>query len=172
MADFFTKVKDGLNKGVATVSTGSKTMIEKTKVDSVINSLEDILQQISYKETQSPNFNSARSGLTFTDLYDQYNYISQVKVPYLFSEILGNKVYDIYMSLGEGDISRDEIMSICNEISTRIEQIKEQKARIEELDAEMNQVMGASVSATTGICSCGHQNAPGAKFCAKCGSKL
>lgn len=134
MADFFTKVKDGLNKGVATVSTGSKTMIEKTKVNSIIKSLEDEKKQLS--------------------------------------EILGNKVYDIYMSLGEGDISRDEIMSICNEISTRIEQIKEQKARIEELDAEMNQVMGASVSATTGICSCGHQNAPGAKFCAKCGSKL
>lgn len=66
--------------------------IERAEI--INNSLEDILQQISYKETQSPNFNSARSGLTFTDLYDQYNYISQVKVPYLFSEILGNKLTD------------------------------------------------------------------------------
>ena len=32
MADFFDKMKDGFNKGVATVSTGSKTMIEKIKL--------------------------------------------------------------------------------------------------------------------------------------------
>lgn len=66
--------------------------IERAEI--VSNSLEDILQQISFKEAQSPDFHSARSGLTFTDLYDQYNYISQVKVPYLFSEILGNKLTD------------------------------------------------------------------------------
>ena len=46
-------------------------------------------------------------------------------------------------------------------------------SKIEELEAEMNQVMGNSSSGNmTNICQCGHANAAGAKFCAKCGSKL
>ena len=35
MADFFDKLRDGVNKGVATVSTGSKTVLEKSKINSV-----------------------------------------------------------------------------------------------------------------------------------------
>lgn len=40
MADIFDKMKMGLNKGVATISTGSKTVVEKTKINSIINNLE------------------------------------------------------------------------------------------------------------------------------------
>ena len=41
MADIFGKVKDSLNKGVVTVSTGSKSMLEKTKINSMIKTLEE-----------------------------------------------------------------------------------------------------------------------------------
>jgi hypothetical protein len=41
MADIFDKLKSGLNKGVASVSTGSKTLIEKAKINSRIKTLED-----------------------------------------------------------------------------------------------------------------------------------
>ena len=47
MADFFDRVKDGLNKGVATVSTGSKTVLEKTKINTIIKKLEDEKKQLS-----------------------------------------------------------------------------------------------------------------------------
>ena len=47
MADFFDKMKDGFNKSVATVSTGSKTMLEKTKINAVIKSLEDEKKQLA-----------------------------------------------------------------------------------------------------------------------------
>lgn len=47
MADFFDKVKDSVNKGIATVSTGSKTMIEKTKINSIIKTLEDEKRQLA-----------------------------------------------------------------------------------------------------------------------------
>lgn len=135
MADFFDKMKDGFNKSVATVSTGSKTMIEKTKINTVIKGLEDEKKQLA--------------------------------------EILGNKIYKFCLENAEGDIPRDEAISICNEITARNEQIKVQKKKIEELDAEMNQVMGNSSNGNmTNICQCGHANAAGAKFCAKCGSKL
>lgn len=135
MADFFDKMKDGFNKGVATVSTGSKTMIEKAKINTVIKSLEDEKRQLA--------------------------------------EILGNKVYKYCLENAEGDIPRDEVISICNEINTRSEQIEVQKKKIEELEAEMNQVMGNSSNGSmTTFCQCGHANVAGAKFCAKCGSKL
>lgn len=133
MADFFDKMKDGFNKGVATVSTGSKTMIEKTKINTIIKGLEDEKKQLA--------------------------------------EILGNKIYNFCLENAESDIPRDEVVSICNEISSRNEQIEVQKKKIEELDAEMSQVIGNGGNVSN-ICQCGHENSAGAKFCAKCGNKL
>lgn len=46
MADFFDRVIDGVNKSVATVSTGSKTILEKTKINSVIKTLTDEKKQL------------------------------------------------------------------------------------------------------------------------------
>jgi hypothetical protein len=46
MADFLDKVKSGINKGVATVSTGSKTVIEKSKINSTVKTLEEEKQQL------------------------------------------------------------------------------------------------------------------------------
>ena len=134
MADFFGRVKDGLSKGVATVSTGSKTMLEKTKLNSIIKSLEDEKTQLA--------------------------------------AILGNKIFTYCQEKAEGDIPRAEVVDICNQITNRNVQIAEHKKRIEELDIEMNQVIGNSSANITTVCACGHTNAPGAKFCAKCGNKL
>ena len=134
MADFLDKVKTGFNKGVATVSTGSKNMIEKTKINTVIKTLEDEKKQLI--------------------------------------EILGNKVFAFCTDTEDGDIPRSEVLNICNEIVTRNVQIEEQKQKIEALDAEMNQVLGNSASPMPMVCSCGHTNSVGAKFCAKCGNKL
>ena len=41
MSDFFEKIKEEFNKGVTAVSTGSKTVIEKTKVIMAIKNLEN-----------------------------------------------------------------------------------------------------------------------------------
>lgn len=41
MSDFFEKMKEGFNKGVTAVSTGSKTVIEKTKVIMAVKNLEN-----------------------------------------------------------------------------------------------------------------------------------
>lgn len=135
MSDFFGKVKDGFNKSVATMSTGSKTVIEKTKINSCIKTLEDEKKQLC--------------------------------------EILGSKIYSFCTQNTEGDIPRAEAESICGEIAKREEQISAFRRKLEQLDNEMNQVMGtSSVSSGPVHCRCGHVNAPGAKFCASCGSKL
>ena len=46
MADFLGKMKDSLNKGVATISTGSKNVIEKTKINSFISTFEEEKKQL------------------------------------------------------------------------------------------------------------------------------
>ena len=43
---FLDKVKEGFDKSVATVSTGSKVMIEKSKLNSSIKHLEDEIKQL------------------------------------------------------------------------------------------------------------------------------
>jgi len=40
MADIFGKITSGINKGVATVGTGSKAMIEKARIKTIIKNLE------------------------------------------------------------------------------------------------------------------------------------
>ena len=132
MADFFDKLRDGVNKGVATVSTVSKTVLEKSKINSVIKTLKDEKQQLA--------------------------------------EIIGNKVYK-YMCENPGDIPRSELESICAEISARIDQINAQNERLAQLDDEMSKIVG-SASIVPGLCTCGQQNAQGAKFCVVCGKKL
>ena len=134
MSDFLDKMKMGINKGVATVSTGSKTMVEKTKINSVIKTLEDEKNELT--------------------------------------RILGNKIFVFCSENTEGDIPRAEVQSFCDEIEKRNVQIEQRKVRIQELDAEMSQVMGTTSASISAICSCGYENSPGAKFCARCGKKL
>lgn len=132
MADIFDKIMSGVNKGVATVSTGSKNMIEKSKLYSIIKTLTDEKKQLL--------------------------------------EILGTKVYNHALN-NEGDIPRDEVEQICIEISNRIKQINELNVKVENLNSEMEKIVGTA-SVKTGLCSCGHQNKPDAKFCISCGKAL
>ncbi len=133
MADFFGKVGDMFNKGVATVSSGSKTMVEKSKLNTVIRNLEEERRQLT--------------------------------------ENLGNIVYSMCVNDRLGSIAKDDLLDACDAITARTEQIAVQRQRIDELDAEMKRVTGGG-SAISVTCSCGHTNAPGAKFCAKCGNKI
>lgn len=47
MADFLSKIKDGLTKGAEAVSTGSRNVIEKTKLLASIKSLEGEIKDLS-----------------------------------------------------------------------------------------------------------------------------
>lgn len=127
MADFFDKM-------IATVSTGSKTMVEKSKINAANKALEDEKKQLL--------------------------------------EVLGNTVFNYMQEHAEGDIPRMEVVPLCNEIISRNYQIMENKKKVEELDAEMEKVKGAGASNIPTVCPCGLTNAPGAKFCARCGNKL
>lgn len=131
--DFFGKIKSGFDKGVAMASTGSKNVLEKSKINTRIKNLENEVKDLA--------------------------------------EIMGNKVYNYCLNTPEGDIPRAEFATFCAEISARNEQIRECKAQIAALDAEMDQVKGVS-STVPVTCACGQVNSPGAKFCARCGNQL
>ena len=53
MADIFDRMLDGINKGVNSIATGSKTMVEKSRINGIISGLErdksNIIGQIGYK---------------------------------------------------------------------------------------------------------------------------
>lgn len=134
MTDFIDIMVDGINKGIATASAGSKTMLEKNRINTIIKNLENEQAQLI--------------------------------------NIIGNKIYE-YCSANEGDIPREVVASICGEIEVRSEQIAEQRKMITMLDVEMSKVKGSPASVGGGaVCSCGHHNNMGARFCSKCGQPL
>lgn len=56
------------------------------------DSVAEIIAQLGNRQAAAPNFSSSRTGLTLSDLFDEYSYIQSVRIPYLFSEILGEKL--------------------------------------------------------------------------------
>jgi NADH pyrophosphatase NudC (nudix superfamily) len=85
------------------------------------------------------------------------------------AELLGLKVYEMFVN--SDDISSDDIESICVEMKKRDDFVGEQKRSLERIDSEINLVANSSKSYSA-ACKCGHVNASGSKFCAKCGSPL
>ena len=77
MAGFFDKVKDGLSKGVATAGAHSKAMLEKSKINAVISSLEKERTQIEQMLGQKIYEMFMAHG-TFIADESIYNFISEI----------------------------------------------------------------------------------------------
>ena len=131
---------------------------------------------IYHKQNSIPAKNRTALNTILTELKSAFNDITLIKnlenEKKQLLELLGNKVYNFCKESPEGDIHRELVASFCNEIDGRLAQIEVQRARIAQLDAEMDQVRGggAPVGGGTKMCPCGHPNADTAKFCAKCGN--
>lgn len=52
----------------------------------------EIISNLGNCQSAHPEFVSSTTGLSLSDLFDEYNYVSDVEIPYLFSEILGGKL--------------------------------------------------------------------------------
>lgn len=52
----------------------------------------EITANLGNCQAAHPEFVSSTTGLSLSDLLDEYNYVSDVEIPYLFSEILGGKL--------------------------------------------------------------------------------
>jgi len=82
---------------------------------------------------------------------------------------LGYAIYEKHRD--SGDISLDEITSALAEITACDTKIAEQKDMLLKMEEEAKKEP-EPVAAEAGVCTCGHNNKPEAKFCSKCGSKL
>ena len=72
------------------VLAGGYDYIEQAEILS--NSVDEIIAQLGNRQSAAPDFTSSRTGLSVSDLFDEYSYIQSVRIPYLFSEILGERL--------------------------------------------------------------------------------
>ena len=72
------------------VRMGNYDYIERAEI--LNNSVTEIIKQLGERQSAHSEFTSSTTGLSISDLFDDYAYIRDVKIPYLFSEILGVKL--------------------------------------------------------------------------------
>lgn len=87
-------------------------------------------------------------------------------------EIIRELGWTAYRSMESGNLNQDELRSYIGTVNEKKAEITRLLARIQELEAEKQMVLG-SQKESEGTCSqCGENNPPEAAFCRKCGRKL
>ena len=90
----------------------------------------EITANLGNCQAAHPEFVSSTTGLSLSDLLDEYNYVSDVEIPYLFSEILGGKLtqnrevllkkyqerYNTYIM--EGDVDTEKVAAVLEVIQS------------------------------------------------------
>lgn len=90
----------------------------------------EITANLSNCQAAHPEFVSSITGLSLSDLLDEYNYVSDVEIPYLFSEILGGKLtqnrevllkkyqerYNTYVM--DGDVDSEKVAAVLEVIQS------------------------------------------------------
>ena len=76
------------------VLAGGYDYIEQAEILS--NSVDEIIAQLGSRQSAAPDFTSSRTGLSVSDLFDEYSYIQSVRIPYLLiSGTDGDKVASV-----------------------------------------------------------------------------
>ena len=94
------------------------------------NTVAEITENLGNCQAAHPEFVSSTTGLSLSDLLDEYNYVSDVEIPYLFSEILGGKLtqnrevllkkyqerYNTYVM--DGDVDSEKVAAVLEVIQS------------------------------------------------------
>lgn len=94
------------------------------------NTVAEITANLGNCQVAHPEFVSSTTGLSLSDLLDEYNYVSDVEIPYLFSEILGGKLtqnrevllkkyqerYNTYVM--DGDVDSEKVAAVLEVIQS------------------------------------------------------
>lgn len=146
---FFDKVKEGFDKSVATVSTGSKVVIEKSKINSTIKNQEDYIKQVE--------------GLIGSKVYSLIaSGVEQIPV----SEVV-DLYNDIVARRQQIELLKQRIVELDNEMN----QVKGVGAPVVPVSFSSAAPVAAAPDAGV-VCSCGEVNPQGSRFCSRCGSPL
>ena len=90
----------------------------------------EITANLGNCQAAHPEFVSSTTGLSLSDLLDEYSYVSDVEIPYLFSEILGGKLtqnrevllkkyqerYNTYVM--DGDVDSEKVAAVLEVIQS------------------------------------------------------
>jgi len=169
MADFFGKLSDGINKGIAKVGANSKALMEKAKIKTVIDKAENERKQLTQ--------------LLGTKIHDMYKTNGEIVLDdgmkNIFAEIDKReeviaqqqeqlKKIEEELRLVAGGTAPIEggITCTCGHINARDTKFcakcgSQQQAPPPAPAAEVQQGV---------TCACGHINSEDTKFCANCGS--
>lgn len=102
--------------------------IEQAEI--LIAAVEEITSSLGSCQSAHPEFVSSTTGLSLADLFDEYTYVSNVEIPYLFSEILGGrltqnrevllkKYQDRYNSyLMDGNVDSEKVAAVLEVIQS------------------------------------------------------
>ena len=94
------------------------------------NTVAQITANLGNCQAAHPEFVSSTTGLSLSDLLDEYNYVGDVEIPYLFSEILGGKLtqnrevllkkyqerYNTYVM--DGDVDSEKVAAVLEVIQS------------------------------------------------------
>ena len=94
------------------------------------NTVSEISSNLINCQKSHPEFISSHTGMSLSDLLDEYNYVGDVKIPYLFSEILGGKLtqnrevllkkyqerYNTYIM--DGDVDTEKVAAVLEVIQS------------------------------------------------------
>ncbi len=164
MANIFDKMVVGINKGVNTVSEGSKMLVEKAKLNTQIQDYEKERARL-YQDIGTFIYNLQTSGeINIPQCNDMCDEVT----------VLGKKIEDLQLKIQELDSSRIQssysvppedgiACSSCGCVNTR--------------DSKFCAGCGKPLSipdagAESIVCTCGRMNKSGMKFCVNCGKPL
>jgi hypothetical protein len=78
-----------------------------------------------------------------------------------------------YYSQWKSDqVESSSLEELCNDIKTKEDTIESNLEKIDDLQKENVQILGAHAQTGTVTCTCGKENSSAAKFCISCGNKL
>lgn len=107
---------------IENVDTGKYDYLDCVEI--MDDSINDISTYLSARSSSHPDFRSARTGYTFSDLADEYTYISDTLIPNLYAEIYSNRL----VSNQDGLLRRYE------------NKVNENEINIANLTAEINEL--------------------------------
>ncbi|MBU1182089.1 MAG: zinc ribbon domain-containing protein [Proteobacteria bacterium] len=167
MTDFFEKVKQGVGKGITTVSVKSKEVIETTKIKGQIGTLQE------QKKSDLEELGNIVYTMFLKDSFD----MERVKEKCETIRGLGSQIKDKEVELRQTHLKAQEALGkpkaigICDcgaEIYEGVKFCGKCGKKIEEIIKKTDEELSPEE-----VCpQCGGKLLPEAKFCSKCGAKI
>ena len=172
MPDILNKITSGINKGVATVGANSKAMLEKAKINTVINNLENERKQLT-QLLGTKIYEMHKSGeITIDDAIQNFLIEIDKRVELIAQQQEQLRRIEAEVSLvtsGTGPVIQGGAACACRHINN--EGVKFCAKCGSPQRPKPAVTMPQPPIPKTGIaCACGHVNSEVVKFCAKCGS--